>query len=275
MATEKSILIPIIKQGVIAVNRNQGINIDNISFANVVNGVTQLWVESSYQRDNIIFTTELTPAAILALANSSGYIQNGLTLYSVTSVDRGSVTPYDPAVTYLLNNNKINNITLLPSAAGSRFEYQVEFGKSPWIFEIEEIIPVTNGGDLTVDQLTVNTIIGPNAVAGVIEQHGITTGITAFAGGGQTDAVILVSEYSSVDTVATAADSVKLPDLTGTVPLTGRRFVIRNTSANSLAVFPPVSGNLGAGVNTVVALTAGSRIEYVSTGALTYISFLG
>jgi len=275
MATEKSILIPVIKQGVTEVNRNQGINIDNITFANVVDGVTQLWVESSYQRDNIIFTTEITPAAILALANASGYIQNGLTLYDVTKLQRGATVNYDPAEVYLLNNNKINNITLLASSAGSRFEYQVEFGKSPWIFEVEQILPSSNGGDITVDQLTVNTIVGPSAAAGVIEQHGITTGITAFAGGGQASAVILVSEYSSVDTVATAADSVKLPALTGTVPLTGRRFVIRNTAANALAVFPPVGGNIGAGLNTAVSLTAGSRIEYVSTGAITYISFLG
>jgi hypothetical protein len=270
MAAEQSILVPITKVNGTSVTKNVGINIDNISFAFVAGGVTKLWVETPYKADSDIYDTAQTPTQLLALADASGYVQNGLVLYTVTSIKRGAVTvPAGGSVVFLMNRKKIKSITL--PGSGSQFDYSVELLKSPWIFTISEVIPSSSGSGA----ITVNTILGPSAAAGVIEQHGITTGITAFAGGGQASAVILVSEYSEVATVATAADSVKLPALTSTLPLTGRRFVIRNSSANALAVFPPVGGNLGAGVNTVVSLAAGARIEYVSTSALVYVSFLG
>lgn len=276
MASEQSIPLTITAfNGPLTTSRVEGINIDDISVASIQDGATQILVESSYKRDNDIIITETALAGILTLADNSGYVQNGLVIYNVTKLQRGSTVTFATPVEYLLNRKKVKNITLLAGGAGSRFEYQVEFGKTPWIFEVQEVLPATGGAVLNLTTLTVNKILGNTAAAGVIEQHGITTGITAFAGGGQPSATEIVSEYSVIATVATAADSVKLPALTGTTPLTGRRFVLKNSGANAANVFPPVGGNLGAGVNTAVSLAAGARIEYVSTGALVYESFLG
>ena len=274
MAAEQSILVPITKVNGTVVSKNVGINIDDISFAFVAGGVTKLWVEAPYKADSDIYETAQTPTQLLALADASGYIQNGLALYTVTSIKRGAVTvPAGGSTTFLMNGKKVKNITL--PGSGSQFDYSVELLKSPWVFTISETIPVASGGNVTAESITVNTILELGAGDGVELQHGIEIGIVAFAGGGQANASELAAEYSVVDTVATAADSVKLPDLTGTAILTGRRFVIRNSSGNALAVFPPVGGNLGAGVDTVVSLAAGARIEYVSTSALVYVSFCG
>ncbi|MBZ9939147.1 hypothetical protein LB518_22815 [Mesorhizobium sp. BR1-1-16] len=66
------------------------------------------------------------------------------------------------------------------------------------------------------------------------------TGITAYAGGGQTNARQLVASVNHVTTVATAADSVKLP-----ASVVGLVIVITNGAAsNSMQVF-------GAGTDTI------------------------
>jgi len=58
-------------------------------------------------------------------------------------------------------------------------------------------------------------------------------GLTALAGGGQTGATNLTGQLNRVTTVATAADSVQLPTAKA-----GMQIFVKNTSANSLNVFP-------------------------------------
>lgn len=87
-------------------------------------------------------------------------------------------------------------------------------------------------------------------------------GLTAHAGGGQTSALQLANRYNTVSTVASGGDSVKMP-----VIVTEYTVVkVKNSSGTSLNLFPVKGGNLGAGVDTAVAVAGGASVEYVSTG---------
>jgi hypothetical protein len=99
------------------------------------------------------------------------------------------------------------------------------------------------------------SIVGNFVNKGSIFVPGSTkTGITAFAGGGQTNAVLLTAQYNRIDTVATAADSVKLPPPT----YIGQEVeVMNNAAANSMQVF-------GSGTDTIngVATATGKFAMY-------------
>lgn len=95
--------------------------------------------------------------------------------------------------------------------------------------------------------------------------YSLESGITAFATGGQTSATQLSSEYNIVATVATAADSVKLPILSS--DLIGLRVVVANDGANSTNVFPSLGQDASAGTNTAVAVAAAARAEFVAKSA--------
>lgn len=68
-----------------------------------------------------------------------------------------------------------------------------------------------------------------------------TTGLTALAGGGQTGATALVPGYNNFTTVATAADSAKLP-----TAVAGLVVKVRNSGAASMAVFPFSADSINA-----------------------------
>jgi len=93
--------------------------------------------------------------------------------------------------------------------------------------------------------------------------QGATTGITAFATGGQTDAVALTTDINFVTTVATADDSVKLP----TAAL-GKRVVVMNLGAESLGIFPVTGGAIDAlGANAKYDLASGAWREFIGQSA--------
>ena len=89
--------------------------------------------------------------------------------------------------------------------------------------------------------------------------HSVTAGITAFATGGQASAVELTKDINEISTVATTADSVKLP-----TAVAGYKITIINNGSNATDVFPSASDNLGAGVDTAASLAAGANITYAS-----------
>ena len=73
------------------------------------------------------------------------------------------------------------------------------------------------------------------------------TAITAFAGGGQTSATLLTAQFNKVATVASSADSVKLPQISAvpnTLGAVGSSVIVRNAGANSTQVF-------GSGTDTI------------------------
>jgi hypothetical protein len=65
--------------------------------------------------------------------------------------------------------------------------------------------------------------------------------LTALAGGGQTGATALTASFNRVTTVATAGDSVLLP-----AAKPGMQVTVKNTSANSMNVFPATGDAINA-----------------------------
>jgi hypothetical protein len=89
------------------------------------------------------------------------------------------------------------------------------------------------------------------------------TGITAFAGGGQADATVLGAAFNRVTTVATAADSVKLP-----AARAGASLVVTNAGAESMNVFPATGQSINAlSANAAFAMAAGVTRMFVCSVA--------
>jgi hypothetical protein len=86
-------------------------------------------------------------------------------------------------------------------------------------------------------------------------------GVTAVAGGGQSAKPNIYATVTRVTTVATAADSVTLPQAAP-----GLRYkVINKAAANSLNVFPLAGDAINAlSVNAAFALAATKSVEFIS-----------
>src|SRR5687767_11683626 len=76
---------------------------------------------------------------------------------------------------------------------------------------------------------------------GTLLTEGLTTGITAFAGGGQASATALTTSVNNVTVCATAGDSVKLP-----AAATGLTVTVKNSGATALDIFPASSDSIDA-----------------------------
>lgn len=103
--------------------------------------------------------------------------------------------------------------------------------------------------------------IDSSDLAGAIEDaYTAQSGITANAGGGQANAVLLTRSFSRVNTVATAGDSVRLPPA-----VAGADMVVFNRAAtNSMNVFPSTGNAIGAGAaNAAYALASGRGARFV------------
>lgn len=115
---------------------------------------------------------------------------------------------------------------------------------------------------------------GNFSIGGFLVQEKIKTGITAFAGGGQTSATELTGAVNVVATVGSAGDSVLLP----IVPL-GAEVTVKNTSANSLNVYPRSGGNIdAASADAAEAVAAGVGVIFkcvaisATTGAASWVA---
>jgi hypothetical protein len=108
------------------------------------------------------------------------------------------------------------------------------------------------------------TYIDPSDFAGVVNDiisatESVSDSLTAFAGGGQASATALTAYINRVTTVATAADSVKLPSATA-----GADVIVINATANSMNVFPVTGSYINAlSVNTALAVAAGKTVHFV------------
>lgn len=113
----------------------------------------------------------------------------------------------------------------------------------------------------------------------------ITDTITAFAGGGQTSAVLLTSSLNRVTTVGSANDSVRLPLCQDAAPTTGGgqpnkttgmiMYVVNAAASNSMNVFPATGGSINAlSANSAYAVAANKTVGFVCVGTIWY-SLLG
>jgi len=86
------------------------------------------------------------------------------------------------------------------------------------------------------------------------------TGLTALASGGQSGATQLLAGYSNITTVATAGDSVLLPQAEK-----GRQSIIKNSGAASMAVFPSTSDSINAlAVNLSINIPSGGEATFTA-----------
>lgn len=83
--------------------------------------------------------------------------------------------------------------------------------------------------------------------------------LTAFAGGGQASATQLAAGINRVTTVATIADSVKLPAATA-----GAQIVVINAAANSMQVF-------GAGTDTINGVATATGVAQMGNSLVIYV----
>ena len=94
-----------------------------------------------------------------------------------------------------------------------------------------------------------------------IDQMSASNGITALAGGGQANAITFTNQVNRVTTVATAADSVKLPPaVPGQFPV----FVVNAAAVNSMNVFPATGDAVNAlAANAAFAMAANKTAIFV------------
>jgi ABC-type arginine transport system permease subunit len=102
--------------------------------------------------------------------------------------------------------------------------------------------------------------IDSSDVAGAIkDEYTVRNAITAYAGGGQTNAVALTARFNRITTVATTADSVKLPAAEA-----GASILVFNKGANSANVFPASGDAINAGAaDAAYALAATKGAMFV------------
>lgn len=111
--------------------------------------------------------------------------------------------------------------------------------------------------------ITGTTVTADYGVFGTItasssEINSSTTGITAFATGGQASAVALTTEFNEVTTCATAGDSVKL--LTAVAGLVQ---IVKNNGAAACDVFPNTSDSINAAaVNLAYSVPPGVTVSF-------------
>lgn len=100
-------------------------------------------------------------------------------------------------------------------------------------------------------------------VGAVFAPGSVVTGLTAHAGGGQASALLLTGQTNSVDTVATAADSVKLPP----PQFVGQQInVLNNAGANSMQVF-------GSGTDTINGVATGTGVAQAAGKSAIYQAY--
>lgn len=110
-------------------------------------------------------------------------------------------------------------------------------------------------------QATLGAILGGTATiggaTGILEST--ADSLTAHAGGGQTNALLLTAATNRITTVGTAADSVKLP-----VSVAGMSInIINDASANAAQVFGSGTDTIdGVATGTGVVLSAAKRATF-------------
>lgn len=91
----------------------------------------------------------------------------------------------------------------------------------------------------------------------------VSEGITAHAGGGQANAVVLSSHFNMIDTVASAGDSVKCNAATS-----GKVKEINNNGANDMDLYPAIgerfkNGTTLMAINDPLSIASGNGIKLV------------
>ena len=103
----------------------------------------------------------------------------------------------------------------------------------------------------------------PELNSNVIQAPDAQIGLTAFATGGQGSATQVNSSYAQFSTVATLADSGRLPP----VFKIGSIITVKNDGAADMDLFPSSGDDLGAGTDTAVSIVSGTAAKFLATVA--------
>jgi hypothetical protein len=104
-------------------------------------------------------------------------------------------------------------------------------------------------------------------------QVSVDNAITAFAGGGQTNAYQLQAAFNRVTVVATPADSVKLPALCNTANVGLQIWVANADTTDALNVFPPVGDVINLlSANTAISVPNIKSMLFTCVAAATWQS---
>lgn len=115
--------------------------------------------------------------------------------------------------------------------------------------------------------LIANGFANPQATAVL---GGVTSGLTAYATGGQANATALANSINVISTCATIGDSVKLP-----VADIGDELWVRNNGAASCDVFPQTGGAINGGsANAAMAVANSKTAIFKSLGSGNWIAVL-
>lgn len=113
------------------------------------------------------------------------------------------------------------------------------------------------------DLLDTNTYTVAGTIFSGLNTYLGVTSITAFATGGQTNAVALTGEYNEVTVCATAGDSVLLP-----VAALGKNVVVMNNGVAAVDIFPQVGSSIGnIGINAAYRLGPSQTVLFYADAA--------
>jgi hypothetical protein len=129
----------------------------------------------------------------------------------------------------------------------------VNNGAFEWATSDSVLVYASNGSAFFTISPDFTSLLGTTLTTGVLN------GITATAGGRQTDGFPLTAYINRVTTVATTGDSVLLPP---SIP--GSQVIVINAGGNNLDVYPQVGDAInGAGVNSPLVQTPGRTNDYI------------
>lgn len=117
---------------------------------------------------------------------------------------------------------------------------------------------IVSGSNISTDNWSISSgFTSLNNSGGLPDHYNIVSGITAFSGGGQASAIVLLDSNNEISTVAATSDSVRLAPAK-----VGMKITVMNNGVNALNLYPSIGDNIGAGVNSAVSLAAGANITY-------------
>lgn len=231
-----------------------------------------------------------TPGACtIAAGTAAGSLSVGAYTYKITFVTNYGETGAGTAsnsITATLNSSM--SLTAIPVWTNgnviARKIYRVAAGGSTYglVATISDNVTTTYTDTLADASLgavppSASTADSLQVVNGYItfqrpQQVSVTTGITALAGGAQTGATLLFSQFNVLATVATIGDSVILPLLNAN--LVGLSIDVKNGAANSANIFPASGQTINAlGANTALACAGAATTRFRAVSATNWQSY--
>lgn len=165
----------------------------------------------------------------------------GVTIDGIKLKDGGATVITGGANTF----NITNGTAILDIAAASNVN-------------IDANLAVSGASTINQDVSTAGSPTFVKTITSALNTGGNTTGVTAFATGGQAGAIALTTDFNNVTVCATAHDSVKLP-----AAAAGLSVTVKNSGATLLDIFPAGADSIDAlAINLAISLNSGSTITF-------------